>query len=105
MFGDNIYTVFPKGDEERVGIMAPGEKAMRFFHPELFDDDYEEDDEEEENEEDKDNEKALIDFIIHELASLKAGEYACDGDEKKSRYIKLSNAINWLVKQRNQKKQ
>lgn len=49
MFGDNIYTVFPKGDEERVGIMAPGEKAMRFFHPELFDDDYEEDDEEEEN--------------------------------------------------------
>lgn len=49
MFGDNIYTVFPKGEEEKAGIMAPGEKAMRSHNPELFDDDYEEDDEDEVN--------------------------------------------------------
>ena len=49
MFGDNTFTVFPKGSEEEFGIMAPGEKGMRFHNPELFDDDYEEDDEEEED--------------------------------------------------------
>ena len=48
MFGDNVYTIFPKGEEEKVGIMAPGEKAMRYFNPELYGEDYEEDDEDEE---------------------------------------------------------